>query len=329
MNIDLFDLGDDTADVAATPPPEAAFVPPSVQTHVVEPVVLRDKFLGLPIPNSPHSTTPDRDDVIGFVPDPRHEKHIGLFVHQRVPLILIGPTGSGKTQRARWLAYQLRCAYYEIAHNAQLEFDDLVIVNEQDEFGRWKKRAGDLLVAFSQGGIACLDEMFAIKPSVAQRYHSFLSSKRYFIPGLGWFQRHPDFRVVATGNDWRKTPGNYEPGEPLLDRGLIIRCEYLAAQEEAEAILNHVPDIKPGVATDLATFADAWRKGKAANPDSASYDVSTRALVATCMYVVKGDMTLAEAVDAAIVTPARVKAPDDVENLVRMLRATVSDEIPE
>lgn len=287
-------------------------------------------FFGRPRRDRSHPAVPTLASVKDFVLDKRWEPQIRMFVRTGKPLGLVGPKGSGKTLFSRWIAYQLGLPYYEINHSSQFEFADVLTLDVQDAEGRWKKVDGQLVNAYRNGGVYCADEMWASRASELQNYHPFLTNQRVTIRGRAdeetIVERHEDFFFVATGNDWKNTLGNFEPGDPLLDRITFIMADYIDPDTE-HGILVAKTDIAPEIATDLTKFAAAWRAGQKHNPDSVRYTVSTRKLVDLCAMMEVAGTTLAEAVEIEILGPARLKYPEEVEPLKTMLRSHLGPDI--
>jgi MoxR-like ATPase len=287
-------------------------------------------FFGRERRDRSHPAVPTLESVKHFVLDRRWEPQIKMFVRTGKPLALTGPKGSGKTLFSRWIAHQLGLPYYEINHSSQFEFADVLTIDVQDSDGRWKKVDGKLVHAFRHGGVYCGDEMWASRASELQNYHPFLTNQRVTIRGRAdeetIVERSEDFFFIATGNDWKNTLGNFEPGDPLLDRFTFIMADYIDADTERNILVEQT-DIVPEIAKDLTAFAAAWRAGQKHNPDSVRYTVSTRKLVDLCNMMEIAGTTLAEAVEIEILAPARLKYPEDVESLTTVLRSHLGPDI--
>ncbi|GAK60140.1 ATPase associated with various cellular activities AAA_5 [Candidatus Vecturithrix granuli] len=132
----------------------------------------------------------------------RDEEHVFRAAFQsRIPLILKGPTGCGKTRFIEYMAYQLQLPLITVSCHEDLTAGDLV--------GRylWKDDEtvwydGPLTLAVRYGGICYLDEIVEARKDTVVIIHSLTDDRRMlYIDKTGEVVRaHPDFMMVLSYN---------------------------------------------------------------------------------------------------------------------------------
>lgn len=119
----------------------------------------------------------------------------------RVPLLLKGPTGCGKTRFVQHMAWRLRRPLVIIACNEDTTVADLV--------GRWLLNTdgthwhdGPLTLAARHGAICYLDEMVEARPDTTVVIHPLTDSRRVLPLDRHneLVRAHPDFQLVASYN---------------------------------------------------------------------------------------------------------------------------------
>jgi nitric oxide reductase NorQ protein len=119
----------------------------------------------------------------------------------KIPLILKGPTGCGKTRFIEHMAYKLDLALITVACHEDLTAADLVgrYLLERD---RTVWRDGALTLAVRHGGICYLDEIVEARKDTTVIIHSLTDHRRMlYIDKTGEVVRaHPDFMMVLSYN---------------------------------------------------------------------------------------------------------------------------------
>jgi nitric oxide reductase NorQ protein len=105
---------------------------------------------------------------------------IALFeaAHQhKLPVLLNGPTGSGKTRLVEYMAWHLKLPLYTVACHEDLSANDLTgrYIIKGDEV-EWID--GPLLTAVHEGGIAYLDEVVEARKDVTVVIHPLTDYRR-------------------------------------------------------------------------------------------------------------------------------------------------------
>ncbi len=131
-------------------------------------------------------------------------KEISVFkaaFEQKLPLLLKGPTGTGKTRFVEYMAYHLGKDLITVACHEETSATDLIgrfILKGMEAV--WQD--GPLTKAVRNGAIIYLDEVAEARPDVIVAIHSLTDYRRtLYIDKLGEeIQAHPDFMLVASYN---------------------------------------------------------------------------------------------------------------------------------
>lgn len=96
----------------------------------------------------------------------------------KLPVLLNGPTGSGKTRLVEHMAWRLKLPLYTVACHDDLSANDLTgrYIIKGDEV-EWID--GPLLTAVREGGIAYLDEVVEARKDVTVVIHPLTDHRRY------------------------------------------------------------------------------------------------------------------------------------------------------
>jgi len=147
-----------------------------------------------------------------------------------LPVMLIGPTGSGKSVCAGQVAKALNMPMY-YTNNASEEYK---LLGFTDAHGKYKET--QFYKAFKDGGLFFLDEIDNSHPSALLSLNSAIGSTSNgniymsFEDGK-YTQAHPDFRIIAAANTWgnganRMYCGRSELDSASLDRFIQIYFDY-------------------------------------------------------------------------------------------------------
>ena len=171
-----------------------------------------------------------------------HRRHgvVRHCVEHDIPIMLVGPAGSGKNHLVKQVANELGLHFYY----ANSVTDEFKITGFVDAGGTY--RPTPFYEAFTSGGLFFLDEIDASAPEVLVCLNAAISN-RYFSFPSGQVEAHPDFRVIAAGN----TTGSGDAGiyagrnrldAASLDRFVVIEVDYdpridlLCAQNDVELV---------------------------------------------------------------------------------------------
>lgn len=228
-------------------------------------------------------------------------KEVSVFRHSnqnKLPVLLKGPTGTGKSRFIEYMAYSLEKKLYTIACHEETSSTDLIgrfIIKGSETV--WLD--GPLTTAVKEGAILYLDEIAEARPDVIVAIHSLTDHRReLFIDKLGQtIKAHDDFMLVASFN-----PG-YQRGFKELkpstrQRFVALSFNYPDAKLESEILINET-GIDSDSAKKLVKIA-----GKIRNLTELGLTetVSTRLLVDAAKLIYSG-LPKRLAVHVAVVEP--------------------------
>lgn len=233
----------------------------------------------------------------------------------RMPMMLKGPTGCGKTRFVEYMAWKLQKPLITVACNEDMTASDLVGRFLLDTNGtRWQD--GPLATAARFGAICYLDEVVEARQDTTVVIHPLTDNRRILpLEKKGeLIKAHPDFQVVIS----------YNPGYQSLMKDLkqstkqrfgALDFNYPAHDTETE-IVAHETGVSSEVASKLVSIAERARNLKGHGLDEG---ISTRMLIYAGSLINKGvaaqaacrvalvrpitdDPDMRDALDAAVAT---------------------------
>lgn len=216
----------------------------------------------------------------------------------RMPLMLKGPTGCGKTRFVEYMAWRLGRPLVTVACNEDMTASDLVGRFLLDSSGtRWQD--GPLTVAARHGAICYLDEVVEARQDTVVVIHPLTDTRRALpLDKKGeLLHAHPEFQLVIS----------YNPGYQSVMKDLKqstkqrfggLDFDYPEHGIEAE-IVAHESGVPSGTADKLVSIAERARNLKGHGLDEG---ISTRMLIYAGSLIVKGVSPLA-ACHMALVRP--------------------------
>ncbi len=202
----------------------------------------------------------------------------------RMPVILKGPTGVGKTRFVEYLAWKLDRPLITVACNEDMTASDLVGRYLLDAQGtRWQD--GPLTTAARIGAICYLDEVVEARQDTTIVIHPLTDHRRTLpLEKKGELVlAHPDFQLVIS----------YNPGYQSLLKDLkqstkqrfgALDFSYPDTEVETD-IVAHEAEIDPSIANKLVQVAHRARNLKGHGLDEG---ISTRLLVYAGQLIAKG-----------------------------------------
>ncbi len=207
----------------------------------------------------------------------------------RMPIMLKGPTGCGKTRFVEYMAWKLGKPLITVACNEDMTAGDLVGRFLLDAQGtRWQD--GPLALAARYGAICYLDEVVEARQDTTVVIHPLTDARRILpLEKKGEIiEAHPDFQVVIS----------YNPGYQSLMKDLkqstkqrfgALDFNYPEHEVEAE-IVAHEAGVGLDVSKNLVHIAERARNLKGHGLDEG---ISTRMLIYAGSLIAQGVAPLA------------------------------------
>lgn len=234
-------------------------------------------------------------------------REIEVFEHaykNKLPFLLKGPTGTGKSRFIEFMAHKLEKKLITISCHEETSSTDLIgryIIKGAETI--WLD--GPLTTAIKEGAIIYLDEIAEARPDVIVAIHSLTDHRReLFVDKQGiTVKAHNNFMLVASFN-----PG-YQKGFKELkpstrQRFIATAFDYPEPKVEAEILVNET-NIEESIAKKLVTIATKIRN---LTELGLAETVSTRLLVDAAKLIHSG-LPKRLSVEVAVVEPLT----DDVE----------------
>lgn len=232
---------------------------------------------------------------------------------QRIPLILKGPTGCGKTRFIEHMAYLLDKPLVTISCNEDMSASDLIgrfLLDPQGTF--WHD--GPLTQAVRYGGICYLDEIVEARQDTTVVIHPLTDARRMLpLDKKGELLRaHPDFQLVVSYN-----PGYQSHSKDMKastrQRFAAMEFDYPLLEVET-GILVHEAGISLDMATVLVSIA---RQTRLLKNQGLAEGASTRMLLYAARLIFDG-MSPQDSCEMAI-----VHALTDEADMIDSLRSLV------
>lgn len=240
-------------------------------------------------------------EVDDYVPSGAEERLFAAAYERRTPVLLLGPTGCGKTLLIERMAETLGRPLVTLTCHDDLTTADLV--------GRHLIRGGDvewqdgpLTAAMRAGAIFYLDEIVEARPDTLAMLHSVADHRRtLFIERIGEELTAPDaFMLVASYNP-RPAGSPKELKPSLRQRFATVTLSYLPLEQEAGVVVART-GVTGEVAAKLAKVAAVLRDAADRDQHARFDPPSTRTLITAAGLIASGS-PVDEAIEACILGP--------------------------
>ena len=227
----------------------------------------------------------------------------------RLPMMLKGPTGCGKTRFVEHMAWKLGRPLITVSGNEDTTASDLIGRFLLDAKGTYWQD-GPLTLAARAGAICYLDEVVEARQDTVVAIHPLTDARRCLPIDRKneLLQAHPDFQLVISYN-----PGYQRMLKDLKQstkqRFVALDFHYPSAQVEI-SIVMHEGHVSQKIATHLVGIGNKMRNLKGHGLEEGA---STRMLVYAATLIAKG-IAPAAACSMALVQPIS-DDPDMLEAL--------------
>ena len=246
-------------------------------------------------------------------------KEIEIFekaFENKLPVLLKGPTGTGKSRFVEFMAHKLDKQMITVACHEETSSTDLIgryIIKGTETV--WLD--GPLTKAVREGSVLYLDEIAEARPDVIVAIHPLTDHRRMlYIDKLGeTIKAHDDFMLVASFN-----PG-YQKGFKELKPSTKQRFVALSFNFPEEAVEREILINETGIDKDIAKkLVNIATKIRNLNELGLTETVSTRLLVDAAK-LIKSGLPKRLAVHTAVLEPLSdepeiVDAMKDLSNLL-------------
>ncbi len=240
---------------------------------------------------------------------PTHNE-IALFeaaCASRMPMMLKGPTGCGKTRFVEYVAWKLKKPLVSVSCHEDMTASDLVGRYLLDTEGTvWHD--GPLTLAVRHGAICYLDEIVEARQDTSVVIHSLTDNRRMLAleKKNEIVKAHPDFQIIISYN-----PGYQSVLKDLKEstkqRFGAIDFNYPKPDIESDIIV-HETGLDKKIAEKLVQISERSRNLKGHGLDEGA---STRMLIYAAQLITHG-VSIEEACEVALVLP--ITDDHDVRN---------------
>lgn len=152
---------------------------------------------------------------------------------ERINFLLIGETGTGKSEMGRYIAYKLKLPLWEYTFNGEtstdnlLGYKDLIPTSDNKIITKWID--GIIPKAFRYGGVLLLNEINTISPNVIIKLFTAFEKSRYIKLDDNdgeIIKAHKDLLIIATMNEGINYNGTNDLNIALLNRFVKIELKY-------------------------------------------------------------------------------------------------------
>lgn len=242
-------------------------------------------------------------------------KLFGRAAAHRLPVLIKGPTGCGKTRFVQYMAAQLNRPLYTVACHDDLTAADLVgrhLIGPQGTY--WQD--GPLTCAVREGAICYLDEIIEARKDTTVVLHP-LADDRRVLPidaTRELLEAHPDFLLVVSYNPgYRNLMKGLKPS--TRQRFVALSFDYPDTDAETEIVM-HETALDSVQAERLVQLGQALRRLGDHDLEEAA---STRLLIHAGRLMVDG-VDPVEACEACLAEPLSDDAAT-LEALMDIIRA--------
>lgn len=286
---------------------------------------------------SKHQSTGQPDELKldpHFEEDPGVAKVVEFAIKRRKNLLLVGPTGCGKSSLAIQVSARLKERLEIVSLDGETSTDHVIgkpwIVQENGQTVT-KVAKGAVLRAYAEGKGVMLEEVDMAQADILASLHRILETQsKFYVSNVGEQEiipRHRDFFVIGTANtigtgeDTFMYSGTKPLNQAFMNRfSLTVLMDYLTPEKEKKVLVAKT-GINPDLAEVLVDAAWDVRKARTSATNRVVSTISTRDLLEWADTIIGLNMTPEEAAKVAFLN--RINEADRdiiktfIENRVR------------
>lgn len=252
---------------------------------------------------------------VGFEDNHKVLESVAIVTAKKMPCLLVGETGTGKTSIVRHLAHNTNNAFVRVNHNGGTSVEDIVgryIINTKGET-EWVD--GVLIEAMKNGYWYLADEINAASPEVNFIYHALLDDDAKVVlveKGHEVVVPHPNFRFFGAMNPPQDYAGTKELNKALLSRFAVVTVDFPPPKTEIKILVNRTK-VPETVAEKMVKFAAEIRVNHAKG--EMTFVISTRDLLMwATLYNIYG--LFQTSAEMSVINKV---SPDDIDSVRDML----------
>lgn len=206
---------------------------------------------------------------------------IAYGIANRLPVLMIGETGTGKTSAIRDLAHRTNNSFRRLNLNGSTtveEFVGKILINRDGTY--WTD--GILTDAMRNGHWLLIDEVNAALPEILFVLQSLLDDDGYIVlaekEDKEVVRPHPNFRIFATMNPFEEYVGTKELNKAFLSRfPITIKVDYPKPDQEFAIVKVRYPALDDETIKGMIEVAKTTRESRA--NEEVDFVFSTRDLL--------------------------------------------------
>lgn len=216
---------------------------------------------------------------VPFEDNKKTVEQVAIAIAHRMPALLVGETGTGKTSLVRHLAFKTNNAFVRVNHNGGTTIEDIAgrwIINES---GKTVWMDGILIEAMKKGYWFLADEINAASAEVNFIYHSLLDDDARVLlaeKGNEVVIPHANFRFFGAMNPPAEYAGTKELNKALMSRFMVVNVDFPAPKTEQKILMDRT-GIDQTVAERMVRFAGEIRVNH--GKEQTRFVLSTRDLI--------------------------------------------------